>query len=116
MRHARRDDHEVGPLEVGEVVAAERAPDVRAIERCQRAGELPLRAPVGDGDARPLAGAEPRGGDAAPREPDDGDALPSQIRRHGYLSFKDSRATRASMIDMIQNRTMIFGSAQPLSS
>src|SRR5690606_31752885 len=37
-------------------------------------------------------------------------------KRERHRSFSVARATRASMMLMIQNRTMTFGSAQPLSS
>ena len=36
--------------------------------------------------------------------------------RAGYLSLMESSATRASIMERIQKRTMILGSAQPLSS
>ena len=41
---------------------------------------------------------------------------PSQGGRESYLSFSVLMATRPRMMPMIQNRTMIFGSAQPFSS
>ena len=73
------------------VVPAERAPDREPVERGERAGEILRGATVGDGDRGPLARAEPRGGDAALREPDHGDLpalelrcahVPPQLDRH----------------------------------
>ena len=117
-RHAGRDHHEVGAGEVALVVAAQGAADRGAAQ----GGEGGLQGGggpgVGDGDGRPLAEAEPRRGQAAPRQADHGDLLALELRetRHGYLSLMERRATRASMTETIQKRTMIFGSAQPLSS
>jgi len=42
--------------------------------------------------------------------------LPFSSTRCPYLSFSVLMATRARMIEMIQNRTMTFGSAHPFSS
>jgi len=49
-------------------------------------------------------------------QPDDGDVLSLQFHNCAYLNFRVLRATRARRMEMIQKRTMTFGSAQPFSS
>jgi hypothetical protein len=81
-RHAGRDHHQVRPLEVGGIVAAQGAARVDAGQGGERRGELGLRAPVGHGEARALAGEQARRGHAAPGEADHGDLPVLEAGRH----------------------------------
>ncbi len=94
------------------------ASSVAALELLHGGRELGRGAPVGDGHLGPARAGDAGRGDAAPREPHDEHALSCEAKRvgHRYLSLSEASATSASMMDMIQKRTMIFGSAQPFSS
>ena len=67
---------------------------------------------------RALVVAEGRRRDAGARETDHQDLFSTQAHdvRGSYRSFSVARATSARMTEMIQKRTMTFGSGQPLSS
>ena len=64
--------------------------------------------------ASAAARAELRDRDAGQREADDDDLLALEL--HGYLSFSVPSASNASSAEISQNRTMIFGSSQPILS
>ena len=102
---AGRDDDELRAPEVGFVVAA--VDELRALDR------LGVSALIGARHDRSGLEREPSRGDAALSHPDDEHAMAGEIR---HRTFSVESATSASMIEMIQNRTMIFGSLQPFFS
>ena len=65
----------------------------------------------------PRAKQQTRRCDAAPAEPHHHHSLAVQFRSYGrHRSFSDDRLTSASRMEMIQKRTMIFGSGHPFFS
>src|SRR6185295_8585738 len=62
---------------------------------------------------RPTRGTELRGRNPTQPEPNDVDVL---AREFDHRSFSEDRPISASNIEMIQNRTIILGSAQPFFS
>ena len=100
------------------MVVTERELAARLAQCADRLGaELQLLTQVVGDDVCALCGAETRSRDSAPAEADDEDALSVQVRVHvHHRSFSVASVAMANMIEMIQKRTMIFGSAQPFFS
>lgn len=83
---------------------------------------LELRTPPAAGllvdrhDRRPVVVQKHGGGDTRFSHADHGYFLSRQLHAFPYRNFNVLIARSASRIEMIQNRTITFGSAQPLSS
>ena len=84
------------------------------LQASQRIGERASVLVVRDRDEGAVRREEAGGRDAALSDADH-ERFASR-EPHRYLSLIESSATSASMIETIQKRTMIFGSAQPCSS
>ena len=82
-------------------------------ERARFRGQLVGRRAVRAGNERAPRKTQPRGSDAALAEPNFDHAFSGELHQR---SFSEERATRASRIEMIQNRTMMRGSGQPFFS
>src|SRR5207302_4653440 len=81
-------------------------------ELLQHLAQLGGRLVIGGDDARAFERKQPRRGHPALAQPYHESALALEL----HLSFSEASAINESMIDAIQKRTMIFGSAQPSSS
>ena len=114
QRHARGHDHLVRAVEDRGIEAAERGRGLRH-EAAQFGEPGRRRARVGDDQAVAARREMARAGHAGAAEADD-DALRMCGGGLHQRSFSVASPIRTSMKEMIQKRTMTFGSAQPFSS
>ena len=114
QRHARRDDDLVGAFEQRGVESAERGGGIRdQAAQFSEAGRRGTR--VGHDQLMPARSEMTRAGDAGAAKTDDDTARAACSLLH-QRSFNVASPIRTSMKEMIQKRTMTFGSAHPFSS
>ena len=119
--HTRADQDQLGPEERFFGVATEFELDLEVSELLQAVGQLGALLGVGDHHPCALFDQEFGRGHPGGATADDQYFFTFEFT-HVCLPLKNQRSLRvakvasARMIEMIQNRTMTFGSAQPLSS
>src|SRR5262249_11956449 len=121
LRHAGAGNQDVDIFQPGGIFAPEAKIDRRVAQRSDFPREIGLAPPVADSDVGAALGEKTSRGDAGARKPQHHhlfalDVHDSTDTNPHYRSFRVLSATTAQTIEMIQKRTMICGSGQPLSS